>query len=70
MISAVAYLRTGAEANDIVFSHSNCDMLFIMEPLEHGWEIEIVTATHAAAVLKQFICDKVNGMESVNIHLF
>lgn len=70
VISAVAYLRTGAEANDIVFSHSNCDMLFIMEPLEHGWEIEIVTATHAAAVLKQFICDKVNGMESVNIHLF
>ena len=70
VISAAAYLRTEAEDNDIVFNRSNCDILFIMEPLEHGWEIEIVAATHVAAILKQFICDKVNGMESVNIHLF
>lgn len=70
MISAAAYLRTEAQPNDIVFNRSNCDILFIMEPLEHSWEIEIVTATQAAAILKQFICDKINEMGTVNIRLF
>jgi hypothetical protein len=60
VISAAAYLRGSAQANHIVFERSNCDMLFVMEPVEHGWEIEIVTATRAAEILKQFICDKID----------
>ena len=45
-------------------------MLFIMEPVEHGWEIEIVTATRAAEILKDFICAKVKEIESYNINIF
>ena len=59
IISAAAYLRGSAQANRIVFERSNCDMLFIMEPVEHSWEIEIVAATREAEVLKAFICDKI-----------
>ena len=44
-ISAAAYLRGYAQANDIVFRNSNCDVLFLMEPVDCGWEIEIVTST-------------------------
>lgn len=58
-ISAAAYLRAFAQTNDIVFAKSGCDMLFIMEPVERGWEIEIVAATHKAQILKEFICDKI-----------
>lgn len=58
-ISAAAYLRRSAQANRTVFKQSNCDMLFIMEPVAHGWEIEIVTATRSAEILKEFICNKV-----------
>ncbi len=57
-ISAAAYLKKSAQANSIVFERSYCDMLFVMEPLEHGWRIEIVTATRSAEVLKEFICNK------------
>lgn len=69
-ISAAAYLRGSAPANRIVFERSNCDMLFIMKPVEHGWEIEIVTATRAAESLKQFICDKINEIGFDSITLF
>lgn len=69
-ISAAAYLRGSAQANRTVFERSNCDMLFIMEPVEHGWEIEIVTDTHAAEILKQFICDKIDEIGFNDITLF
>ena len=45
-------------------------MLFIMEPVGHGWEIEIVTATRAAEILKEFICDKVEESGSNDITIF
>lgn len=70
IISAAAYLRGSAQANHVVFEQSNCDMLFIMEPVEHGWEIEIVTATHKAKVLKEFICDKINKSGFPDITVF
>ena len=70
VISAAAYLRGSAQENSIVFERSSCDMLFIMEPVEHGWEIEIVTATRAAVILKDFICAKVKETESYNINIF
>ena len=45
-------------------------MLFIMEPVEHGWEIEIVTATRSAEILKEFICEKVDEIGFNDITLF
>ena len=70
VISAAAYLRESAQANHTVFERSNCDMLFIMKPVEHGWEIEIVTATRSAEILKEFICEKVDETEFNDITLF
>ena len=70
VISAAAYLRRSAQANRTVFERSNCDMLFIMEPVEHGWEIEIVAATREAEILKAFICEKIDEMEFDDIILF
>lgn len=70
VISAAAYLRGSAQANRTVFERSNCDMLFIMEPVEHGWEIEIVTATRSAEILKEFICEKVDEIGFNDITLF
>lgn len=70
VISAAAYLRGSAQANRTVFERSNCDMLFIMEPVEHGWEIEIVTATRSAEILKEFICEKVDELGFNDITLF
>lgn len=70
VISAAAYLRRSAQANRTVFERSNCDMLFIMEPVEHGWEIEIVTATRSAEILKEFICEKGDEIGFNDITLF
>lgn len=70
VISAAAYLRGSSQANRTVFERSNCDMLFIMEPVEHGWEIEIVTVTRSAEILKEFICEKVDEIEFNDITLF
>lgn len=69
-ISAAAYLRDSAQANNTVFAKSECDMLFIMNPVEHGWEIEIVTATRNAAILKDFICNKIDETEFDDITIF
>lgn len=69
-ISAAAYLRGSAQAAHIVFGRSRCDMLFIMEPVEHGWEIEIVAATRNAEILKEFICDKLEESEFEDIRVF
>ena len=70
IVSAAAYLRGSAQKNRIVFERSNCDMLFIMEPVEHGWEIEIVAATHRAEVLKGFICEKIEESGFPDITVF
>ena len=69
VISAAAYLRGSAQENRTVFERSNCDMLFIMEPVERGWEIEIVTATRAAEILKEFICNEIDeiGFDGITI---
>ena len=70
VISAAAYLRESAQDNHIVFEHSRCDMLFIMAPGEHGWEIEIITSTRAAEILKEFICDKIDEIGFNGITIF
>lgn len=70
VISAAAYLRGSAQANHIVFERSHCDMLFIMEPVGRGWEIEIVAATPSTEILKKFICDKVTEIGFDGLTLF
>lgn len=70
MISAAAYLKGFAQSNNIVFEKSKCDMLFIMAPTKHGWEIEIVTNTQSAKVLKEFICDKIGRSKFKEITIF
>lgn len=69
-ISAAAYLKQYAQENSIVFSKSRCDMLFIMEPIKQGWSIEIVTATHNAEILKDYICNRINESGFKSIYIF
>lgn len=69
-ISAAAYLRQSAQAEEVVFANSGCDMLFIMEPAGCGWKIEIAAATREAQALKAFICDKITKMDSFGITVF
>ena len=68
-ISAAAYLRSAAQSNNVVFANSNCDMLFIMEPITNGWDIEIVTQTTNAAILKDFLLRKLPSNTAAYIHL-
>ena len=70
IISAAAYLRQYAQNNNVVFSNSNCDMLFIMEPSNCGWKIEIVTSNSDSKTLKTFICNKVKKSDYNNIIIF
>ena len=42
VISAAAYLRGSAQANRTVFERSNCDMLFIMEPVERAGRLKLL----------------------------
>ena len=55
MISAAAYLRSATLPPQVVFRDSNCDMLFVMEPIERGWEVEIINHSHLAETLKNFL---------------
>lgn len=70
IISAAAYLRKYAQNEHIVFDGSNCDMLFIMEPIKKGWRIEIVTATYKGKILKEFICEKIKKNNYSDIIVF
>lgn len=70
MISAAAYLKFSAQQSKIVFQNSNCDMLFIMDPIDKGWKINIVTNTEKAAVLKEFIQSKVAASGNKQIKIF
>lgn len=70
IISAAAYLKRSAQENELVLSRSQCDMLFIMNPVKCGWEIEIVAATDQAKALKQFLCQKVAESGFIGITVF
>ena len=69
VISAAAYLRASAQPNHIVFQNSNCDMLFIMEPQQYGWKVEIVPNTSKSLKLKSFIKDKMFELKFCNIDI-
>ena len=66
-ISAAAYLRSSAQPDNVVFKNSNCDMLFIMEPIKRGWDVEIVTQTDHAKVLKEYMMKMIKSDE-IKIH--
>lgn len=68
-ISAAAYLRSAAQPNNIVFKNSNCDMLFVMSPITNGWDIEIITQTKNAAILKDFLINKISSSTTANIRI-
>lgn len=69
-VSAAAYLRSCAQNNAVVFDNSHCDMLFIMEPHANGWDIEIITQTNEAAILKEFLLSKIpqNTAACITLH--
>lgn len=45
-------------------------MLFIMEPHANGWDIEIITQTNEAAILKEFLLSKIpqNTAACITLH--
>lgn len=61
ILSVAAYLKCSRQANDTVFANSNCDMLFIMDPKDFGWDVEIVTKTEQAETVKNFIVNNINS---------
>lgn len=63
IISAAAYLRSAAQSNETIFSNSNCQMLFIMSPIERGWDIEIVPSSEKSIVLKNYLLSIVKSQE-------
>ncbi len=69
VISASAYLRVFAQQDTTVFHHSNCNMLFLMEPDLYGWKIEIISRTAKAARLKYFIEKELRKSESCHIRI-
>lgn len=54
-MSAAAYLKDFAQSCQVVFGNSMCDILFIMNPLDSGWQIEMIPYTIKARELKEFI---------------
>lgn len=59
IISAAAYLKDSAQSNPTVFANSKCQMLFIMEPIEKGWNIEIVPSSSKTIQFKEFLLKNV-----------
>ncbi|MCD7802131.1 MAG: hypothetical protein LUH09_04400 [Clostridiales bacterium] len=70
VISAAAYLTKSAQPNNVVFENSNCDMLFIMEPIRTGWSIGIIPNTRKANTLKTFIKREIDrcGFDGIVIY--
>lgn len=67
MISCAAYLKSTAQSNSVVFNNSKCDMLFIMDPKENGWEIEIIPSTPRTKMIKQTFIEEMSHIPHSNI---
>lgn len=61
VVSAAAYLKIAAQPHTTVFSNSNCELLFVMEPIYQGWKIEIVANTDKARSVKQFLVNALSA---------
>lgn len=69
VISAAAYLKKTAQKNDAVFNNSKCDMLIILDPLDNGWDISIITSTRESALLKKCLCNEIKkNRKGINLH--
>ena len=55
MVSAAAYLKEYAQSSTTVHQSSNCDMLFVMSPVNNGWTIEITSFTPMAQRLELYL---------------
>ena len=62
VISVAAYLKKTAQDNETVFSKSNCDMLFILDPKDKGWHISIFAKNTIGKALKEYLCSKASGI--------
>lgn len=69
-ISAAAYLKKHAQSNEEVFRKSKCEVLFIMEPYEKGWNIEIVPSSEKSHILKEYLISRTNDIPDANIKIF
>ncbi len=69
LISAAAYLRSASLPSYNVFNNSQCDMLFVMDPLERGWDVEILCRTENAKKLKYFLYLKIMNFENNTIKI-
>lgn len=67
VISAAAYLRDYAQSNQVVFDNSKCDMLLVMDPIDCGWNIEIIPNTAKASELKKYISNKLLALANKDI---
>lgn len=70
MISAAAYLKNQGKSRAEIFSNSQCDMLFELEPKRSGWSIEIVPNTKKAKILKQYIKSNIVLLENKEIDIY
>lgn len=70
LISAAAYLSDTAQSDARVSDYSQCDMLFVMSPINSGWDIRIVANTADARILKEFIVRELNetGNQDILVH--
>ena len=67
MISAAAYLKTYAQEDNVVRANSQCDMLFVMEPKQIGWIIEVIPYTDMANRLKHFLQLHLNNNKEIEL---
>jgi hypothetical protein len=69
MISAAAYLESEALLPSAVFRNSNCDMLFVMEPIDRGWNVNILCQTESAEILKNYLKRNVSALGNSAIYI-
>lgn len=71
-LSAAAYLKKYAENPKVVFN-KKCDMLFVLQPMSQPnkikWEIEILTQTKQAKIVKDFIIQQHKNTGNVELSL-
>lgn len=41
MVSGAAYLKRATESSDALFARTGCDILFVLDPQEDGWKLDV-----------------------------
>lgn len=68
-LSAAAYLNSNAQDKDSIFKKTGCDLLFLMQPGDIGWKIEIIPNNNKAEKFKNYILESINDMDNLDITL-